>query len=126
MFDVEEAREWQWLEDSDLAVAVLGLREQHTFIDLSGPIDRAEFDAAVADAKARGYLHCGYLRVKAGVPGVLCADPRGVFTMALAGMAWAYSMADYIRQEAFRAGEWDRFITGLHSLPDPRGTQWPN
>jgi hypothetical protein len=123
------AREDQFLAEADLAVAVLGAFENFIFIDVSSPYgDRATFDAAVAEGKARGFFICGYLRAKDGEPGVMCTDPRGVITMSLAAMAWVQvpPVADYFRQAArVKTGDWDEWAERLYAAPDTR-TQWPN
>jgi hypothetical protein len=127
MFEVEVAeRELRFVEDADLVVACLGAGAHFILIDMSGGYsDRAKFEASVAQSKARGFVHCGYLRVKAGTPDALCYDPRGMLTLVVAGMAWMRSLEGDFRASAVQPGEWDRFINNLHALPDTR-TQWPN
>lgn len=127
MFDVE-AREDQFVSDADLAVAVLGAGEQYLFIDLSGGhSDRAAFDASVAEGKARGFIHCGFLRrAKDGTPGVLCVDPRGVLTMSFAAMSWVLSNAEHFRSAPVQTGDFPGWASRLHALPDARTDYGPN
>lgn len=126
MFEVD-ARENQFVADADLAVAVLGAGEQYLFIDLSGGYsDRTAFDASVAEAKARGFIHCGYLRVKVGVPEALCADPRGSLTMTFAACTWIRSIADYFRPAPVQTGDSLEWLSRLYAVPDIRTDYGPN
>lgn len=126
MFEVEE-REAQFVADADLAVAVLGAGEQYLYIDLSeGLSNRAAFDASVSEAKARGFIHCGFLRAKAGVPEALCADPRGILTMTYAACTWIRSIADYFRPAPVQTGDSVEWLSRLYAVPDTRTDYGPN
>jgi len=129
MFESEvEARENQFVAEADLVVAVLGERENFLLIDLSGgQTDRATFDAAMAEGKARGFFLCGFLRrAKDGTPGVLCVDPRGVTTMSLAAMSWVLSNAEHFRSAPIQTGDWFAWASCLYAAPDTRTDYGPN
>jgi len=99
----------------EISVAVLGRGADFVLIELQGEIDEDATDAA----REKGYTYCGVLGVKDGQAGAKCEPhPDCIYTMMLAGLAFAQLVADKLRAKP--KGDGVEWLTALFALEDPR------